>query len=294
MRDLGAAPEDRSVVGPAREAALEADRTGKGHEGICCGAALALTDGRIVSGKNSPLLHAASSLLLNSLKILAEIGATDWLDLCLVAAQDEDPAVRTAAIKCLGMSEDPSASRTIVNCLADESPEVRVQAAIALEELMPADALGPLKAALNDQDPWVRSAAVSAFSIQPGASPGDLSGFLDSDDLMMKTSVIDALGTMAARGHEEVLDILKDVYAEGGLEIKRSVCRILGGIQGPRVLDLLKEAVRDNDPGVRTFAVQALAERKEQEAVKILTETAESDTDKLVRETARTLLEIRQ
>jgi uncharacterized protein (UPF0371 family) len=73
MRDLGASPEDRSVVGPAREAALEADRAGKGHEGICCGAALALMDGRVATGKNSPLMHAASSLLLNALKILAEI-----------------------------------------------------------------------------------------------------------------------------------------------------------------------------------------------------------------------------
>lgn len=227
------------------------------------------------------------------LMILAEIGAKDWLDLCLTAAQDEDPTVRTAAVRCLGMSEGPLASRTIVNCLADESPEVRVQAAIALGELRPPEALDPLKAALNDQDPWVRSAVVSAFSVQPGASPGDLSEFLASDDLMMKTSVIDALGTMATGGHEEVLDILKDVYTDGGLEIKRSVCRVLGNIRSSKVLNLLMEAVRDKDPGVRTFAVQALAERKEPEAVKILTETAESDTDKLVRETARTLLEMR-
>jgi uncharacterized protein (UPF0371 family) len=72
-RDLGASPDDRSVVQPAREAAVEAERGGKGHLGIYCGAALALPDGRVVVGKNSPLMHASSSLLLNSLKTLADI-----------------------------------------------------------------------------------------------------------------------------------------------------------------------------------------------------------------------------
>jgi len=73
MRDVGVRPDDRSVVAPAREAAIEAESSGKGHEGIFCGAALALADDCVVSGKNSPVWHAASSLLLNALKRLAKI-----------------------------------------------------------------------------------------------------------------------------------------------------------------------------------------------------------------------------
>jgi uncharacterized protein (UPF0371 family) len=73
LSDLNAEPEDRPVVEPARQAAIEAERNGKGHDGVYCGAALHLRDGRVVTGKNSPLMHAASSLLLNALKTLAEI-----------------------------------------------------------------------------------------------------------------------------------------------------------------------------------------------------------------------------
>jgi uncharacterized protein (UPF0371 family) len=73
MRDLGVRPEDRAVVAPARAAALDGKRSGKGHGGIFCGAALELPDGCIVSGNNSPEWHAASSLLLNTLKTLANI-----------------------------------------------------------------------------------------------------------------------------------------------------------------------------------------------------------------------------
>jgi uncharacterized protein (UPF0371 family) len=73
LRKLELKPEDRCVVQPAREAAEQAQHSGKGHEGIYCGAALELPSGEIVTGKNSPLMHAASSLVLNAVKILAGI-----------------------------------------------------------------------------------------------------------------------------------------------------------------------------------------------------------------------------
>ena len=73
MKELGIGPEHRDVVCPARRAAEEAEARGKGHEGIFCGAAIELRNGRIVTGKNSPLLHAASSLILNAVKTLAGI-----------------------------------------------------------------------------------------------------------------------------------------------------------------------------------------------------------------------------
>jgi uncharacterized protein (UPF0371 family) len=73
MKELGLTPEDRRVVVPAREAAQEAMETGKGHQEIYCGAAVELRDGTIITGKNSPLMHAASSLVLNAIKHLASI-----------------------------------------------------------------------------------------------------------------------------------------------------------------------------------------------------------------------------
>lgn len=73
MEELILKPEDRCVVVPARKAAEEAEKKGKGNKGIFCGAAIELPDGRIVTGKNSPLMHAASSLVINAIKTLANI-----------------------------------------------------------------------------------------------------------------------------------------------------------------------------------------------------------------------------
>lgn len=73
MKKIGLKVENRRSVLPARNAALEAERVGKGHKGVFCGAAIELPDGKIVTGKNSPLLHAESAAILNAVKTLAKI-----------------------------------------------------------------------------------------------------------------------------------------------------------------------------------------------------------------------------
>jgi len=74
VKDFDLTPEYRAVVGAARQAATEAQcQENKGNNGIYCGAALELPDGTIVTGCNSPLMHAASSLVLHAAKHLAEI-----------------------------------------------------------------------------------------------------------------------------------------------------------------------------------------------------------------------------
>ncbi|MBW2207602.1 MAG: DUF1846 domain-containing protein [Deltaproteobacteria bacterium] len=73
IKDFNLDLEYRRVVEPARRAAIEAQEKKKGHKGVYCGAAIALRDGTIVTGRNSPQMHAASSLILHSIKYLAGI-----------------------------------------------------------------------------------------------------------------------------------------------------------------------------------------------------------------------------
>lgn len=71
MQTIGARAEDRKVVGPARQAAMEAEERGKGNAGIFSGASIELHDGTIITGKNSTLMNASSSLILNTTKHLS-------------------------------------------------------------------------------------------------------------------------------------------------------------------------------------------------------------------------------
>ncbi|NQT92783.1 MAG: DUF1846 domain-containing protein, partial [Lentisphaerae bacterium] len=80
MEEFGVSPNDRSVVSPSQDVALAAEEKNDGRtSGPYVGAAMELADGRIVSGKNSGLFHAASALILNATKVLA--GLPKELDL---------------------------------------------------------------------------------------------------------------------------------------------------------------------------------------------------------------------
>ena len=78
MKKAGATPEDRKVVEPALR---RAEETGKPA------AAMELPDGTIVTGKTSPLLGASAALLLNVLKLLANVDD----DVHLIAPTVIDP-----------------------------------------------------------------------------------------------------------------------------------------------------------------------------------------------------------
>lgn len=79
MQKVGAKLTDRPTVPAARQAAEQAKASGKGHRGIFCGAAIELSNGELVTGMNTPLLHAESAAVLNALKKLA--GIPDQIDL---------------------------------------------------------------------------------------------------------------------------------------------------------------------------------------------------------------------
>lgn len=74
MEEFAVRPDDRPVVPPARHVATIAEgQPDKGSFGVYCGAAIQLPDGKVVTGCNSPLLHATPSMVLNAIKHLSGI-----------------------------------------------------------------------------------------------------------------------------------------------------------------------------------------------------------------------------
>lgn len=74
LKKVGISETDLPTVPAARRARREAEKDRrKGERGTFCGAAIELGDGKVVSGKNSSLLHAEAACILNAIKILAGI-----------------------------------------------------------------------------------------------------------------------------------------------------------------------------------------------------------------------------
>jgi len=129
MKELGIEAEHRLVVTPARQAAEEARESGKGNNGVFCGAAIELRDGAIVTGKNSPLMHAASSLVLNAIKKLAEV--PDRIHLLSPAIID---SIRNLKQNILGAKAVSLDVEEVLICLSINA-STNPTAQIALEKL---------------------------------------------------------------------------------------------------------------------------------------------------------------
>ena len=122
MEKVSVKPEDRSVVLPAREAAEEAKKKqaeGKGYKGVFCGAAIEvfLDSGEtlIITGKNSPLLHAESAALLNATKRVSGISnEVDVISLSVIRSVKE-------LKKIMGLNSTSLDPKEILNALASSA-----------------------------------------------------------------------------------------------------------------------------------------------------------------------------
>jgi uncharacterized protein (UPF0371 family) len=133
MKDFNLEPEERSVVQPAREAAVtapvETRDYERGNEGIFCGAALELKNGKIITGSNSSLMHAATSMVLHAIKHLAEI--PDKIKLLPPQITDSVKNLKTEILDEKSVSLDLEEALIAISISATNNPAAQ----LALEKL---------------------------------------------------------------------------------------------------------------------------------------------------------------
>jgi len=129
IKDFHLEPESRKVVQPARAAAVLAQERDKGNEGIYCGAAIELKDGTIITGNNSPLMHAASSLVIHAIKHLA--GIPDKIKLLPPNITDSIRTLKTKILDETAVSLDLNESLIALGISATTNPAAQ----LAIEKL---------------------------------------------------------------------------------------------------------------------------------------------------------------
>lgn len=129
MDNIGAKVEDRKTVTAARKAAQDAEKKKKGKEGIFVGAAIELIDGTIITGKNSPIMHAASSLILNTSKHLA--GLPDNLHLLPINIMNSLNYLKKEIFRAKGLSLDTEETLIALSISAISNPAAQM----ALEKM---------------------------------------------------------------------------------------------------------------------------------------------------------------
>ena len=126
MNELDCQETDRAVVAPARQAAESALAKGAGHDGIYCGTAIELPSGIIVTGKNSPLLHASSAAVLNAIKTLA--GIPDAIDVLSSNVLESVGAMKTGILN--GSEVSMNLEETLIALSVSAAANPMAQAAL--------------------------------------------------------------------------------------------------------------------------------------------------------------------
>ncbi len=121
----------RNVVRPAREAAQSAMEEHKGNEGIYCGAAIELKDGTIITGNNSALMHAATSLIIHAIKHLA--GIPDKLQLLPDYITESVRKLKTEVLNEKSVSLDLEEALIVLSISAATNPAAQLAIGVLKE-----------------------------------------------------------------------------------------------------------------------------------------------------------------
>ncbi len=206
-----------------------------------------------------------------------------------VALDDRSSVVRQLAVA--GLWEDESSEmldrlRDIL--LNDDSPDVRAQAAAALERFASKAAIGSLdEPVANELRDALRRSAIDTnapYAVQrraleslgPYASDPDVSSLImeafDSDDHGLQCSALYAMGrSQVSRWLPTVLAQLES----GDPEIRFEAARAAGLLGSTDALPVLLQAARDDDAEVRHVAIGAIGQIGGRGAVRALERLAE-------------------
>lgn len=140
---------------------------------------------------------------------------------------DPDPEIRRQVIRILGDApQSPGSMQSVIPCLADESPRVRVQAAIALGKQHIPDAVDALwrYAEAAGTDPVSRHAAV--FALAGCATPDKLAARKTSDSAAQRMAAVLALRRIGSprigeylsdADHRVVAEAVRGIHDDRGI-----------------------------------------------------------------------------
>ncbi len=173
--------------------------------------------------------------------------------------KDNDPLVRSNAVKALGAIKDPRAVEPLIAVLNDMDPLIQRQTVKALGRINDLRAVEPLIGVLENREkkPHVRMSAAEALGrIGDSRAVESLVAALDDPYWDVRAHAVEALGRIGdPRAVEPLIATLKDQDAT----VRGNAVDGLAKINDPRVLEGLSAALTDKSKTVRKKAARALA-----------------------------------
>ena len=217
----------------------------------------------------------------SAVKIAGYFGYASCAEAMLERCRDTSESVRAAAIEHLAYLDDDRSTPLLIAALGQETPRARAAAARALAHSGLPDAVGALRLAIDDPDPWVRYfSATSLGRLADRASLARLERLAADDSApQVRIAAIGAIGEIGLANDAGAVSMLA-AFCEGpDDELAAAAVRALGSVEVPSALEALRRAIAAAQPARRAAAAEALARRGGPPAIELLQWTAAADTD---------------
>lgn len=188
----------------------------------------------------------------------------------LSVVNDENAAVRLAAIQALGQQGDPRAIDALVQALrTDTDARVRQAAAEALGEIQSPRAVPGLMAALGSEKvAAVRAKVAWALGeIDDPRAVESLGAAVRDPEVQVRREVVWALGELET---PSAVPMLIPALRDSDTETRQRAAEALGHLESPDAIDALSAATKDAEAEVRKNAVAALGEIGDKRALAAL------------------------
>jgi len=202
-------------------------------------------------------------LRVEAMTALAAVAGPDSLDLMLDLVSDRSPAVRGLAMRSLARIDPDGFLVTLSGLDSDRDWTVRTAQAAALGSLPSARGGPALMALLEDRDPRVIPAVLSALvaSKAPGVE-GILIERLKSDDFAVRAAAANGLAELKAQAAGPALvEAYRAAAGDSTYTARGAILTAVNQVDPQAAAPLLQEALRDPDWAVRVRAATLYRER---------------------------------
>ena len=222
------------------------------------------------------------SVRIAALKALGKVGEASTVDLLARVAASKDGAEREAARDSLYRLRDPATNDRILDGIDKAGAKVKVELVRSVGQRHIVGGVDKLLNTARDTDGDVRQESAKALRAVAGPEqvPALVELLRDAEDntelTAIEKTIISVSGKSAVRNAGAVMAAIDSVE---DIETRCSLLRILGGIGDEDSLEILRQAVKDEDAEVRTAAIRALSDWPDGKLAEELLDVAASTED---------------
>lgn len=224
------------------------------------------------------------ALAQNLCRVVGKLGLAEYVPPLVSMLGSHDVGVRVAAAHALGhVPGEHEGVSALSFSLADEEPQVRAAACRSLGMVRAPRSVQPLLSATNDPSPLVRAAAVQALvAIDNPISFARLREIVLDDP--SPTVVVHAIGGLGASRQDQDLTLLMSLCSAKDHEVVKAAARSLRSFSAHRATAALLGLLDHERWDVRWAAAEVLAARGDVTALGPLRTALENEQDGLVRQ----------